>query len=120
MGSTPTSTAPKGYGGYEFKWTDSEKKVAHQAFDRALKREFDELIVETKRRASAVQHPDDAWNLAEYLLERRKQIDASYDYRYSVLPLVFAALIRAGRLNEQELDGLHEDKLAEVRRLSKL
>jgi len=114
------STAAMGYGGYKFKWTDSEKKIARKAFDRALKSELDEVIVETKRRASAVQRPDDAWDLAEYLMNQRKQINASYDYRYSALPLVFAALVKAGRLNEQELGGLHQDKLAEIRRLSKL
>jgi hypothetical protein len=29
-----------------------------------------------------------------------------YDYRYSVLPLVFGNLIREGRLSEEELHGL--------------
>jgi hypothetical protein len=36
--------------------------------------------------------------------------DGRYDYRYSVLPLVFAGLVRNGLLAEEELAGLAEDK----------
>ena len=118
--STSTSAAPRGYTGYEFDWSPTEKKLARKAFERALKQELDELIAETKRRANQVERPDDLWQLGQHLAERRKQIDARYDYRYSVLPGVFAALIQTGRLREQDLKGLNEDKLAEIRRLSGL
>jgi hypothetical protein len=114
------SAAPIGYGGYDFKWSHSEKTLARHAFDEALKRELDELIAETKRRANQIEQADDVWSLVEHLIERRKQINARYDYRYSVLPSVFAALIKAGRLSVTDLEGLDRDKLAEIRRLSKL
>jgi hypothetical protein len=45
----------------------------------------------------------------------RKEIDRKYDYRYSVLPIVFAQLIQDGRITHQELHGLAEDKLGYVR-----
>ena len=114
------SAAPFGYGGYQFNWSQSEKKIARRAFELALKQEFDELVVETKRRAIQIKQAEDVWDLAGYIAARRKQIDARYDYRYSVLPTVFAALIKAGRLGDKELEGLHEDKLVEIRRLSKI
>jgi hypothetical protein len=118
--SISVSTAPRGYGGYAFDWSPAEKKVARRAFEGALKRELDDLVAETKRRASQIQDPDDIWELVDHLIERRKQFNAQYDYRYSVLPWTLANLIRAGRLREQDLKGLREDKLAKIRRLSKL
>jgi hypothetical protein len=43
-----------------------------------------------------------------------------YDYRYSILPLVFANLISKGRLVEDELHGLGEDKLGWIQRCSSI
>lgn len=108
------------YGGYRFRWSQSEKAIARRAFERALQRELDELVAETKRRASRIAQVDDIWDLVEHLNSRRKQIDARYDFRYSVLPDLFAALIAAGRLSITDLEGLQEDKLAEIRRLQHL
>jgi len=38
-----------------------------------------------------------------------------FDFRYSVLPVVFGNLIREGRLTEEELLGLAEEKLSYIR-----
>jgi hypothetical protein len=102
----------------EMKWSPAEKSIARQAFDRALQREFESVIRETKRRSAEIQQPDDLWDLERYLREQRTAIDRQYDYRYSVLPFVFADLIRAGRLTEDELRGIGENKLAEIRYLA--
>ncbi len=67
-------------------------------------------MAETKQRAGKLQQPSDLWELEHYLTERRQHIDRQYDYRYSVLLMVFAGLVRQGRLTEQELHGLHPDK----------
>jgi hypothetical protein len=48
----------------------------------------------------------------------RREIDRRYDYRYSVLPLVFAHLLRDGRLTEDDLHGLGQGKLDLIRRAS--
>jgi len=114
------SAAPFGYGGYEFKWSQAEKTVAHRAFEQALKREFEQVVVETKRRAGEIEQIADVWALAEYVFGRRKEIETRYDYRYSVLPSVLADLLRAGRLSENDLSGLDDDKLAEIRRVAQL
>lgn len=114
------SAAPFGYGGYEFKWSQAEKTIARKAFEQSLKHEFEKLIVETKRRAGEIEQISDVWSLAEYIFDRRKEIDRQYDYKYSVLPSVFADLLRAGRLSESDLAGLRGDKLAEIRRLAQV
>ena len=72
------------------RWSPSEKAVARQAFDRALHREFEAVIREAQRLAAEIQQPSDLWELEDYLREQRKDIDSRYDYRYSVLPFVFA------------------------------
>jgi hypothetical protein len=58
------------------------------------------------------------WDLENWLTERRQEIDKRYDYRYSVLPLVFAQLLRDGRLTEDDLHGLEQEKLDVIRRAS--
>jgi Photoprotection regulator fluorescence recovery protein len=99
----------------DLKWSPSEKAVARKAFDAALSRELKAVIAETKRLAARIEQPDDLWELERYLTAKRKEIDETFDYRYSVLPLVLGSLIRQGRRSEQELHGLGEDKLARIR-----
>lgn len=97
-------------------WTERERKVARRAFDRALQAELAATIAEAQARAAQVKAPDDLWALEEFLGQRRRDIDRTYDYRYSQLTVVFARLIESGRLGLQDLDGLHDDKLLEIRR----
>jgi len=80
------------------KWSSAEKAVARTAFDRALKRELDAVIDEVKKRSAKIRQPSDLWDLERYLTKSRTQIDRRFDYRYSVLMLVFGDSIRDGRL----------------------
>jgi hypothetical protein len=105
---------------HELHWSHAEKAIAREAFDRALHGELAEVIREAKGRAAEIEQPTDLWELESYLTQRRTEIDRKYDYRYSVLPSVFAILIREGRLREDELRGLAEDKLWYVRRWASL
>ena len=100
------------------RWSASEKTIARQAFNRALQKEFEVVIREAKRRAAEMQEPQDLWGLEDYLRERRKEIDTRFDYRYSVLPFVFANLVSTRRLEEEDLLGLGEEKLAHIRALA--
>jgi Asp-tRNA(Asn)/Glu-tRNA(Gln) amidotransferase B subunit len=99
----------------DLKWSPAEKVIARKAFDRALQAELAEVIREAKNMAGKIEQPAELWELENYLTNRRKEIDRKYDYRYSVLPSVFAILIREGRLREEDLRGLAEDKLRYVR-----
>ena len=67
-----------------------------------------------------IEQPTDLWDLEHYLTESRKRIDRTYDYRYSVLTDVFGGLVREGRLSEDELQGLGEDKLQSIRSYARL
>jgi hypothetical protein len=103
---------------YESKWSHAEKIVARRAFDKARGEELEALIREAKNRAARIEEPLDLWDLEDWLTERRREIDRRYDYRYSALPLVFAHLLRDGRLTEEDLNGLEQEKLDLIRRAS--
>ncbi len=96
------------------KWSKAEKKIARRAYDLAYRRECEALIKEVKARSRKVVEPDDLWRLADDLWAHRQEIEDKYDYRYSVLPLVFARLISEGWLSLSDLDGLDPDKLARI------
>ncbi len=50
--------------------------------------------------------------------KRRREIDDKYDYSYSVLTLVFARLMYDGWLKPEDLAGISDDKLQEIRRVA--
>ncbi len=101
------------------KWSQREKRIAREAFERALEREFEAVIRSAKEMAGKIRQPADLWDLESYLTQSRKAIDRKYDYRYSVLTEVFGKLVREGRLSEEELTGLGEDKLKSIHSYAK-
>ena len=100
-------------------WSRSEKAIARQAFDAALKRELHELMQEAKEIAGRIKQPSGLWDLQEYLTQRRKEIDHKYNYRYSHLTQVFGRLLYETRVSEEELRGFSEDKLTTIHSLAK-
>jgi len=102
----------------DWKWSPAEKAVAHRAFDLALGRELEAVLREAKERAAAITEPQELWSLESWLTERRLEIDRKYDFRYSVLPLVFAILLRDGSLSEDDLSGLERNKLDATRHIA--
>jgi Photoprotection regulator fluorescence recovery protein len=93
------------------KGSPSEKLIARRAFEKALKMELQEMIGEAKKRAAAVNEVSQLWRLESWLTQRRLEIDRKYDYRYSVLPLVFAVLVKECRMSEKDLHGLDTEKI---------
>ena len=86
----------------------------------ALQAELAEVLQDFKARAAAAQTPEDMWAVEDSLNQRRRELDAKYDYRYSQLISVFGRLIREGRLTEAQLQGLSQDKLEFIRRVAAL
>jgi hypothetical protein len=97
-------------------WSNSEKKIARRAFEAALDVALAGILAEFKRRAVAVTTSDQMWDMADYLRQQRRQIEDTFDYRYSQLLYVFALLMFNGYLDEAQLAGLSDDKLNEIRR----
>ena len=101
-------------------WSKQEKEIALRAFNVAYYREQKAILDDIRKRTSEVNDLAELWRLQEYLTEKRIEINEKYDYRYSVLSLVFARLICDGWLQEEDLEGLADEKLDEIRRISSL
>ena len=100
----------------DFRWTGAEKQIARKAFNNAYHGECRKIIDTAKSMLAQASAPPDLWKVHDYLTQERRETDEKYDYRYSVLTLVFAKLIHEGRLAEDDLDGLHADKLEAIRK----
>ncbi|KAF1722975.1 hypothetical protein [Pseudoxanthomonas wuyuanensis] len=105
---------------YDFKWSDSEKKLSRRVFDAALQAELAEIVADFKAKASAITTAREMWPLEQFLAQSAREIDRKYDYRYSRLIGVFATLLREGRISEEQLQGLSEEKRCCIRRLASL
>ena len=103
----------------EWKWSPAEKAAARRAFDAALSRELEAVVREAKNRAARIGEASELWELERWLADRRREIDRTFDFRYSVLPLVFANLLREGLLAEEDLDGLAPDKRDAIRLMAR-
>ena len=99
----------------ELKWSSREKAIALRSFDRALQQELDAAIQSTKEMAAKLRRAPELWELEHHLTQLRKEIDRKYEYKYSTLVLVFADLVREGKLDPEDLRGLSEDKLRYIR-----
>jgi hypothetical protein len=115
--TSASHNAARGFSATEnLHWSQAEKRVARKAFDLALNRELEAVMLEARKRTQNMKQPSDLWNLESYLTERRKRIDRQFDYRYSVLIQVFGELLHRSRLSEEDLQGLSDDKLEAIRR----
>ncbi len=96
-------------------WSKREKEIARRAFEAAYFRECMAAREVVRKMAAEIDDPTGLWQLSEYLTDKREEVDKKYDYRYSVLPLVFARLIREGWIKQEDLAGLSDDKLEQIR-----
>lgn len=98
----------------DIKWSETEKRIARKAFEIAYERECTDLARKVRAKAEKITEPDDIWRLHDFLTRKKKEIDKKYDYRYSVLILIFARLIKEGWLDFDDLKGLAEEKIAKI------
>ena len=116
MPSLPTPSAHDIYSRMrDLHWSPKEKAIARRAFDHALHQELEATIQEAKQMAARIKEPAELWELERHLTQRRKEIDAKYEFKYSMLLLVLADLARKGSINLDELHGLAGDKLRIIR-----
>jgi len=101
-------------------WSRPEKAIARTVFDAALKRELHEIMQEVRQKANQIDKADDLWDPERYLTQHRKDIDGKYDFRSSRLTRVLSRLLSEGRVSEEELSDLGEDKLKVVHSCAKV
>ncbi len=100
----------------QFNWSPSEKRIARAAYDKALDVALAKVMSDFKQKAFEATVPAELWDIEGWLKAQRQQIDEVFDYRYSQLPMVFAALIARGYLDRDRLAGLDADKIEAVER----
>jgi hypothetical protein len=103
----------------DMKWSPTEKKVARAAFDLAYDREMEEIKNTLREKIKQLESNENVWQLEKYLSNRRKIIDRKYDYRYSMLILVFGKLLEEGYLLESDITELSDDKITAIKNVSK-
>jgi Photoprotection regulator fluorescence recovery protein len=97
------------------RWSKAERKIARRAFEHALKQELQEVMQKVKEMAAEIKGSSELWELEQYLTQRREEINHKYEYRGAKLRFVFGTLLHEGRLTEEHLRGLSEDKAREFR-----
>lgn len=102
----------------DFNWSSEEKKIARAAFDKAYQNEMNAIKNELVKRIGDLDDLQNIWSIHNYLSEKRKEIDSKYDYRYSMLVIIFGRLINEGYLDGKDLTGLSEDKLEAIKFIS--
>jgi hypothetical protein len=98
----------------QLSWSKRERAIARRAFDKAYERESSAILEEVRRLSEEITSPRQIWDIHDYLSEKRQETDEKYDYRYSHLILVFAALIDQGWIEQADLEGLGRDKLDRI------
>ena len=103
-----------------FTWSATEKRAARAAFDLALDRELRAARQEAEAILGSSTDDRVIWRLHEYLDDKRREIDQKYDYRYSVLMLVFTRLVAEGWLKADELSGIGAEKVDVINKMMSL
>ena len=102
----------------EFNWSQSEKKIAKEAFDKAYQNEMIEIKNELIKKLNGLKDLQEIWRIHDYLSHRRKEVDKKYDYRYSVLIILFGRLYYEGYLKEKDLEGLSQEKIERIKSIA--
>jgi hypothetical protein len=93
-------------------WSATEKKIARAAFDTAYQRECEAIRRELHSMLNSRKGaPDVIHNVEQYLSNRLRELTRKYDYRYSVLMLVFMQLFSQGWLTDDDMEGLAQEKI---------
>ena len=98
----------------DIKWTKKEKSIARKAFDKAFEKECVSITDNIKNMISEVSCPEDLWKIRDSLSKTLRNIEKKYDFRYSILILVLAQLIKDEWIEENDLIGLDEYKISKI------
>lgn len=104
----------------ETKWSDNEEAIAKQALQTAYDRETSALISIIRDRAGSITELEDLWYLHDLLSTKRHEIDGKYCYNPSTIVFDFAALIKEGWLNLDELKGLKAEIRSKISALARM
>ena len=103
-----------------FDWSNTEKILARQAYDRAYERECTKIKEKVHGMLSRTEDPKEIWKIDDYLRKNRRDMDSKYDYRYSILIVVFGKLMKEGLILDSDIDKLSKDKIDAIKRIASI
>ena len=103
-----------------FDWSNTEKIIARQAYDRAYERECAKIMGNVHRMLSGMEDPKDIWKIYDYLRKSRRDMDSKYDYRYLILTIVLGKLMREGLILDSDIENLSQDKIDAIKRVASI
>lgn len=101
-------------------WSKAEETIAKTALQIAYDRETSALIANVRDRAGSIANLEDLWYLHDLLSTKRHEIDGKYVYNFPTLIFDFAAIVKEGWLNLNELKGLRPEALSKISVLAKM
>ena len=103
-----------------FDWSNSEKILARQAYDRAYERECTKILEKVHGMLSSMEDPKEIWKIYDYLRKNRRDMDSKYDYRYLILTIVLGKLMREGLILDSDIEKLSQDKIDAIKRIASI
>ena len=103
-----------------FDWSNAEKIIARQAYDRAYERECTKILDKVQRMISNMDDPKEIWKIYDYLRKSRRDKDSKYDYRYLILTIVLGKLMGEGLISDSDIGELSQDKIDAIKRVASI
>lgn len=103
-----------------FDWSNTEKILARQAYDRAYERECTKIFDKVQEMLSYIEDPKEIWKVDDYLRKKRREMDAKYDYKYSMLIIIFGKLMKEGLIVDSDINDLSRDKIDSIKRIASI
>jgi hypothetical protein len=103
-----------------FDWSNAEKILAREAYDRAYERECTKISEKVRGMLSSMEDPKEIWKIYDYLRKNRRDMDSKYDYRYLILIIVFGKLMREGLILDSDIDKFSQDKIDAIKRIASI
>ena len=103
-----------------FDWSNTEKILARQAYDRAYERECTKIFDKVQEMLSYIEDPKEIWKVDDYLMKKRREMDAKYDYKYSMLIIIFGKLMKEGLIVDSDINDLSRDKIDSIKRIASI
>ena len=103
-----------------FDWSNAEKILAREAYDRAYERECNKILEKVRGMLYSMEDPKEIWKIYDYLRKNRRDMDSKYDYRYLILIIVFGKLMREGLIFDSDIDKFSQDKIDAIKRIASI
>ncbi len=104
----------------KIQWSETENKIAQQAFQTAYQRETSTLIANVRDRSATITELQDLWNLHDLLSTKRYEIDGKYSYDPDSAVFDLANFIKEGWLSLEDLRGLNSEVLSKISALLRM